>query len=165
MVGALETLEWDHVDTTALVMKVRRKTKLSGTHYQEIPLTQESAAIIERQRGNHPKFVFTYVVHRAHWADRSKKRWVRKGERRPLTKTVLRQVKRAAKKIGMDEFRLHDIRHTAANRTLRKTGNMRVVQKMLGHSDVATTAIYVDVPNVVLYQAELCSDAVSGGDY
>ena len=45
----------------------------------------------------------------------------------------------------MGKFRVHDLRHTAARRTLRKTKNLRAVQRVLGHSDVTTTAIYADV--------------------
>src|SRR6266566_4693851 len=43
------------------------------------------------------------------------------------------------------DARIHDLRHTTGMRTLRKTGNLRVVQKILGHTDIAITAkFYTD---------------------
>lgn len=41
--------------------------------------------------------------------------------------------------------RMHKARHTAGQRVLDKTGNLKAVQKLLGHASIATTAdIYTD---------------------
>ena len=40
------------------------------------------------------------------------------------------------------EFRIHDLRHTGATRTLRASKNLRAVQGMLGHADIKTTMRY-----------------------
>ncbi|MBU2574071.1 MAG: tyrosine-type recombinase/integrase, partial [Elusimicrobia bacterium] len=43
-------------------------------------------------------------------------------------------------------FTPHALRHTAATKLLKRTGNAKLVQRYLGHSDVATTLrFYVDV--------------------
>jgi site-specific recombinase XerD len=39
-------------------------------------------------------------------------------------------------------MRLHDLRHTAATRGLKKGGNLKTVQKMLGHKSILTTERY-----------------------
>jgi integrase len=52
---------------------------------------------------------------------------------------------RALTKAGIEDFRFHDLRHTTATRLLRHKGNMRMVQKLLRHSDIATTARYAHV--------------------
>jgi site-specific recombinase XerD len=45
------------------------------------------------------------------------------------------------------EHSIHSARHTMAVHLLRRTGNLRQVQKQLGHSSPATTAnLYADVP-------------------
>jgi len=51
----------------------------------------------------------------------------------------------------------HALRHTAATKLLRRTGNAKLVQKYLGHSDVATTLrFYVDIfPEDLKNAAEL----------
>ena len=41
---------------------------------------------------------------------------------------------------------MHKARHTAGQRVLDKTGNLKSVQRLLGHESIATTGdIYVDV--------------------
>ncbi|MET4023803.1 tyrosine-type recombinase/integrase [Bradyrhizobium sp. S3.2.12] len=67
-----------------------------------------------------------------------------KGDRHPNTYYGIGSNKRKWKKAGVDA-RIHDLRHTTGMRTLRKTGNLRVVQKILGHTDIAITAkFYTD---------------------
>lgn len=53
----------------------------------------------------------------------------------------------------------HALRHTAATKLLKRTGNAKLVQRYLGHSDVATTLrFYVDVfPEDLERAAELLS--------
>jgi len=57
-------------------------------------------------------------------------------------------------------FTPHALRHTAATKLLRRTGNAKLVQKYLGHSDVATTLrFYVDIfPEDLKNAAELLSE-------
>lgn len=46
---------------------------------------------------------------------------------------------------GIDNFRFHDLRHTFATRMLRKTQNISLVSKMLGHTNIETTSRYAHV--------------------
>ena len=71
----------------------------------------------------------------------------RKGTR-VATSHVRRSVKRYARKAGIGEVERvspHTLRHTFATRLYRETGNIRLVQKALGHSDLSTTMIYTHV--------------------
>ena len=70
------------------------------------------------------------------------------GERGNLTRYGLQQIwKSAVKRAGLPkELSIHSARHTMAVHLLRKTGNLRQVQKQLGHASSATTAImYADI--------------------
>ena len=70
------------------------------------------------------------------------------GKRGPLTPQGLEQLwKVATKRAGLPkELSIHCARHTMAVHLLRKTRNLRQVQKQLGHADPATTAnMYADV--------------------
>ena len=49
---------------------------------------------------------------------------------------------RTRKRAGVVDFRIHDLRHTGATRTLRASKNLRAVQEMLGHADIKTTMRY-----------------------
>ena len=75
------------------------------------------------------------------WDDR-KKGPLFVGKRGPLTAQGLQRLWKAAiKRTGLPtELSIHCARHTIAVHLLRKTGNLRQVQKQLGHASPATTA-------------------------
>ena len=65
----------------------------------------------------------------------------------PLTRSYIGQmVKRLGRKAGIEKtISPHVLRHTAATRMLKRTGDIRRVQEFLGHSDVSTTQIYTEI--------------------
>ena len=70
------------------------------------------------------------------------------GSRGPLTSRGLQQIwKAAVKRAGLPkELAIHSARHTLAVQLLKKTSNLRQVQKQLGHASPATTAnMYADI--------------------
>ena len=70
------------------------------------------------------------------------------GSRGPLTAQGLQCIWREAiKRAGLPkELSIHSARHTIAVHLLKKTGNLRQVQKQLGHASPATTAnMYADI--------------------
>ena len=70
------------------------------------------------------------------------------GSRGPLTAQGLQLIWKAAiKRAGLPkELSIHSARHTIAVQLLKKTGNLRQVQKQLGHASPATTAnMYADI--------------------
>lgn len=54
---------------------------------------------------------------------------------------------------GDEDFVLHALRHTAATRTLSKTSNLAIVQKLLGHRKIQTTMRYAHVSDEDLLAA------------
>ncbi len=65
-----------------------------------------------------------------------------------MTPSAIQQVfKRWAAKAGLPKrYSIHSLRHTYATRLHKASGyNLRLVQKQLGHSSVATTQVYADV--------------------
>lgn len=70
------------------------------------------------------------------------------GNRYPVTYNGLKTAwRRSRSKSDVKDFRFHDMRHTAATRLLRATGNLRLAQRLLGHSDIQTTTKYAHVTN------------------
>ena len=64
------------------------------------------------------------------------------------TSHVRRSVKRYARKAGIEgvgRVSPHTLRHTFATRLYKQTGDIRMVQKALGHTDVSTTMIYTHI--------------------
>jgi len=81
------------------------------------------------------------------WTGRKKGRLF-VGCRGPLSAQGLQRIwKRAIYLAGLpDELSIHSARHTIAVQLLKKTGNLRQVQKQLGHASPATTAnMYADI--------------------
>lgn len=126
-------LRWMAVDFFARVITIKGK----GERTRSIPMT---VALYELLRGEHGKdaaHVFTYVA-----------KMPRKdaGMVKPITMEGFKtEWRRARTRSGVENFRFHDTRHTTATRLVRQTGNLKMAQRLLGHSDIATTARYAHV--------------------
>lgn len=132
-------LSWPQVDFDAGVIRLKVKSRKPGGEVHVVPLTPAIAALLSRERGRHAMFVFTYECKQSR-KDR------RKGLRYPFTQCGWRRDwRRGLAAAGITDFRFHDSRHTAATRTLRASRNLKAVQKMLGHKNIATTARYAHV--------------------
>jgi integrase len=133
-------LTWSQVDFEAGVIRIISKGGVPRT----LPLSREAYAILWAQRGHHPEFVFTYICRKTRRIPKLRQLLRLKGQRYPITYSGFGSNKRNWIKAGVDA-RIHDLRHTTGMRTLRATGNLRVVQKILGHADIAITAkFYTD---------------------
>ncbi|WHA40143.1 tyrosine-type recombinase/integrase [Agrobacterium larrymoorei] len=142
-------LRWDHVDFDGSRITVNGK----GNKTRTLPMTSRIREILEACVGHHESYVFTYAALRT-----DKRKGLTRGKRYPLTEAGLKTAfRRAVPKAGVIDFRFHDVRHTMATRTLRKS-NIRVVQQMLGHEDVTTTAKYA---HAVMSDLEAAMEAAS----
>lgn len=128
--------------------------RIKGDELQHFPITRAIAALLFAEQGRHPVFVFTYIARRGNTNRRTGGKRV-KGQRYPFCESGgswRHWWYRAVKKAGLwdnrhspDRFRFHDLRHTVATRVLRKTGNLKTVQRLLGHKNIKTTARYAHV--------------------
>ncbi|GJE18723.1 tyrosine-type recombinase/integrase [Methylobacterium marchantiae] len=131
-------LRWSQVDFANGTISVVGK----GDKPHVLPITDELQDLLVPLQGHHPEAVFTFVAQKNRLCPRTKTRYV-KGQRYPVTYEGLgTHFGRTVRKAGIKGFRIHDLRHTAATRTLRATGNLRLVQQMLAHSSPTTTAKY-----------------------
>lgn len=72
----------------------------------------------------------------------------------------LRQYQRLLEKAGLEKKRFHDLRHTVASLLINANENPKVVQQLLGHSNIGTTLdIYAHVMRETIDQSvdNLCS--------
>lgn len=64
----------------------------------------------------------------------------------PITRVVVWQVvKRHAKRAGLKDVHPHTLRHSFATQMLAGGADLRVVQELLGHSNINTTQVYTHV--------------------
>lgn len=131
-----ETLiRWKNVN----IFAKRITTTGKGGREVSTPITPDVAAILDQCRGHHPEYVFTYVCQRNGPGQR-------RGERYPITPEGAKtQWRRLRKRANVQDFRFHDIRHDVATKLLRSTGNLKLVQKALNHTDIKTTTKYAAV--------------------
>jgi len=130
------TLRWSEVNFgTRQIVKLGK-----GGERVTKPITSEIREILWPLRGHHPEHVFTFV------ADRTTDSGRVKGRRYPLTYAGVQSYwKRLRKRSGVTDFRIHDYRHDFGTKLLRVTGNLRLVQKALGHASIKTTERYTHV--------------------
>ena len=148
-------LLWSDVDWGKREISVLGK----GGERAEIPLTTEMRALLFPLRTHHPERVFTYPVR--------KKRGLRTvGDRLPVTYEGMKSAwRRAIRKAGIENFRFHDNRHTAATRLLRHSGNLVEVRDLLRHTNITTTAKYAHVTREDLRRSmERLGERAEGGD-
>ena len=121
-------LDWSQVDEASRIITVRKK----GGKLHVFPLSRDMLAILSAQLVDRKGPVFHYICRRA-----SKDRV---GQLYPVTYEGMKTVwRRTARKLGI-ALRFHDTRHTTATRLLRRTGNLKMVQQLLGHADIKTTS-------------------------
>jgi integrase len=137
-------LRWDQIDWQGRTITFRVKSRRPGGKLLALPLTDGLALLLAREQGRHPDLVFTYVCRRNRH-DPHSGLVQNKGERYGFSHDGWRKEWMAARDaIGLPGLRFHDLRHTAATRTLAACGNLNIVKEMLGHADIATTARYAN---------------------
>jgi site-specific recombinase XerD len=139
-------LTWPQVDFNQSTIALIGKGGIPAI----LPLTRRAYEILWGQRGNHPTSVFTFVAQRTRVCPMTKQKFTR-GQRYPMTYYGIGTNRRRKwAKAGVDA-RLHDTRHTTGQRVLRATGNLRLVQTLLRHTEIRTTSrFYTDTTMVDL---------------
>jgi integrase len=129
-------LRWPEVDWQA--RQIRKPGK--GGRNIVVPITSTIRSILWPLQGHHPEFVFTFVARRTDHGSTVR------GQRYPLSvHNVNFEWARLRREAGVTNFRFHDFRHNLATKVLRETGNLKLVQRLLNHSDIATTTRYAHV--------------------
>ena len=115
----IRDLRWEHVKADCIELP---DAKTGG---RAVPLGPEARAVLDaipREEGNP---------------------WVITGRRRGTHLADLqRPWQRIRKRAGLDDLRIHDLRHSFASRALALGESLTMIGKLLGHTQVQTTARY-----------------------
>lgn len=118
----LQHASWGDVDWQRRVLKLGN----SKTGGREVPLSPAAIETLRELQGpgtrqpNEPLVDITYEQLKASWM-------------------------RACERAGIDDLRLHDLRHTAATRCALRFGNVFLVQALTGHKTLSQVQRYVNV--------------------
>ena len=118
--GELLQLEWESVKRNKIIVK-GKTAKSKQT--REVPLNAEAKSILKEWRAD--------------------SRYVLPGPQGKPMKHIKRSWATVRKAAGLQSVRFHDLRHTFATRVLQRGADIRTVQALLGHADIATTAKYL----------------------
>jgi hypothetical protein len=130
-------LTWPQVDFNEQIIRIVGKGGVPAV----LPLTRRAYEILWALRGNDRLHVFTFVAQRTRRCPKTGTDFV-KGRRYPMTYYGIGTNRRRKwSKAGVNA-RLHDTRHTTGQRTLRATGNLKLVQTLLRHTEIRTTATF-----------------------
>ena len=128
-------LTWPDVDWGNRKIAIKGK---GGRDYT-IPISVEIREILFPLQGAHDTAVFCYVAQRTR-DGREAGHWY------PITMHgLMTEWRRTIEGAGISDYRWHDHRHTRATRLLRQTGNLKMVQRLLGHTRIETTTRYAHV--------------------
>jgi integrase len=129
-------LKWSEVNWgTRQIVKLGK-----GRRRVTFPITDTIRQILWPLQGHHTEYVFTYV------AEKTIKDKTVRDRRYPMTLSgVKTRWRRMRAETGISDFRFHDFRHDFGTKLLRKTGNLKLVQKAMNHADLKTTARYAHV--------------------
>jgi integrase len=127
-------LRWSDVDFP----NARAWVWAKGGQRHSFPLTPELVAIIANQPKVCPQ-VFTYEAERSAPSRPDRPARIH-GHRYPFSPQGWeRKFKKALAVAGIEDFRFHDLRHTA----LTRLGSIEAAYELAGHSDIRTTKRYV----------------------
>lgn len=131
--GECLKLTWADVNFGTRTIAIR--SAKSGND-ETIPMPPAVRDVLFPLQAHHPRHVFTYQARRTRDGRTA-------GERLPITASGVKSLwRRLRARIELAGYRWHDHRHTAATRILRAGGNLKHVQALLRHADIATTAKY-----------------------
>ena len=125
--GEIQTLKWSYIRGN------RVEFPDSKTGYKRLPLNAAAMDIlnqIPKQDGN--PYVICGEKEGAHIVNLQKS-W-----------------RRIRKKAGLDDLRIHDLRHTFASQAVMNGTPLAMVSKLLGHSKITTTMRYVHLADSCL---------------
>lgn len=125
-------LEWARVDLGAGLIYLR-PADAKARRYDSVPINQRARAALEALSGDHDRWVFTY-----------------RGQR---IQRVQKSFRGACAAAGIEDFRIHDMRHTCAAWLVQAGVSLREVAEILRHSDIRTTMLYAHLAPETTRQA------------
>lgn len=144
-VSELIDLKWAHIDRSRMVINI---IQAKGKKDRQVPLNDKLIELLEKYyRVYRP----TEYILNGQFALQYSKR------------SVLEMIKQLARKAGIANKRVytHLIRHCSATHLLESGTDLNIIQRLLGHSSVKTTAIYAHISHNIISKVNSPINAIS----
>ena len=126
----LLSLNMDSIDLSAAQLLVTGK----GNKTRQLPMGKPAITALKRWLKSRPLFVKDGA---------EKALFLSQNGKRLSSSSVQKRLKRHALERGLDDhLHPHKLRHSFATHLLESSGDLRAVQELLGHADLATTQVY-----------------------
>jgi integrase len=138
------TLTWNQVDFRGRRRSSVRFIDTKNGESRIVPLPKRTAANLrklKRTNGRRHKLVFVYPATRTLHGKDGDGILARKGDLSPIS-TFQKNWENARHEAGLDDCRLHDLRHTYASKLVRRGVPLVYVSRLLGHKTIAMTLRY-----------------------
>jgi integrase/recombinase XerD len=139
-VSELISLDMEHVDLTTDTVRCMGK----GSKERQIPFGLKARASLAQYLEDGRPSLARRTAERALFLNHHGDRLTRQG--------FWLILKSYARKAGIDKISPHTLRHSFATHLLNNEAELRVVQELLGHSNISTTQIYTHVSRERLRQ-------------
>ena len=131
------SLTWQQIDWKRKTVTVTLGKVAADKSQHTISLSPRALEILEQERGHGLPNVFTIISRKSG----------HRGQRIPVTCGNFRaDLKKILAKAGIQDFRNHDFRHTAATRLVEAGGQLWDVKDLLGVRNDKTAMRYINLP-------------------
>ena len=141
--GELLSIEWEDIDFSNRLLKLR-ETK--NGEWQTVPINEKARQVLVRRLKKRETLCPSTPYVFFHEADRH---GATKGDR---VKNLKKSFASACNRIGINDFRIHDLRHTFASWLVQNGTPLLEVSKLLRHSSVTMTERYAHLAPDHLHQ-------------
>ena len=139
--GEILSLKWNQIRNGFIYLE---KTKTNEA--RQIPVSDELEALfkeIRRENQLRSDCVFTYASNEHNLKGSEPVRARKKPAPAPAAvQSIKRSFQASCKRAGIEGFRFHDLRHTAASHLVMRGASLKEVQELLGHKTMTMTLRY-----------------------
>ena len=140
-ISEVVNLEFNNIDAEECIVRVMGK----GSKERIVPINDTALDALNTYIKEYRPNMLIGNVHNYIFVNNHGKMMTRQG--------VFKMIKSECQKKGIDKnISPHTLRHTFATHLLENGADLRIIQELLGHSDISTTQIYTHLTNKKLHE-------------
>ena len=142
----------DNLDLVLLLLDVgARYSEISRLKWEQVNLEDKTINLIRTKTNNQSILLLSkrcYEVLKRRYDERTSDVWVftDKSGTNPRKHSTI-SIRRAIKNAGIENFRVHDLRHSCASRLVQNGLSLQETALVLGHKNISTTLRYSHLEN------------------